>query len=179
MNIKYWYLALAMTLAMMFLLLETGKTLVSPYTPLGIVNLELARSKSSVRNILNIWSTPNGHGNEIDNIKVARQNTYWDFVFILCYVVFFILSARHIKSWFHKRSFWATVSPTIMICCISAGILDILENIGMLASLHRYIQTWVIYSTFLCSMLKWVLVGLILLYLGSAVLFKLSLKKTK
>lgn len=179
MHIKYWYLALALTLAMMFLLLETGKTLVSPYTPLGIVNLELARSKSSVRNILNIWSTPNGHGKDVDNIKVARQNTYWDFVFILCYVVFFILSAWHVKSWFHKRSFWASVSPIIIACCIFAGILDILENIGMLASLHRYIQTWVIYSTFICAMLKWVLVALILLYLGSAVMIKLCLKKIK
>ncbi|HCY89254.1 MAG TPA: hypothetical protein DHV17_03245, partial [Chitinophagaceae bacterium] len=102
MHIKYWYLALALTLAMMILLLENGKTLVSAYTPLGIVNLEMARSKSSVRNILNIWSTPNGHNENVDNIKVARQNIYWDFVFIFCYTAFFILSVWHVKSWFHK-----------------------------------------------------------------------------
>ncbi|HAN66477.1 MAG TPA: hypothetical protein DCQ34_09600 [Chitinophagaceae bacterium] len=177
MHIKYWYLALALTLAMMILLLENGKTLVSAYTPLGIVNLEMARSKSSVRNILNIWSTPNGHNENVDNIKVARQNIYWDFVFIFCYTAFFILSVWHVKSWFHKRSFLASVSPLVISFCIITGVLDVLENIGMLVSLHRYIQTWVIYSTFICALLKWMLVGLILLYLGSALTMKLCLKK--
>lgn len=166
----YWILLAIGTVVMIIIMRETGKSLVTPYTPAGIINLELSRSRTNVRNILNIWSSSNG--DQTNNIRVAKNNTYLDFLFILFYVPFLYFSSIWATKQFHKRSGWASLGNYVTWFCLIAGALDILENIGMLLSLHEHLNTTTILFTFSCSLLKWLLVAVTLTYLALSLLKK-------
>ncbi|MFN8245428.1 MAG: hypothetical protein U0T56_03470 [Ferruginibacter sp.] len=110
--------------------MKQAKSLVTPYTPAGIINLELSRSRTNVRNILNIWSSSNG--DQTNNIRVAKNNTYLDFLFILFYVPFLYFSSIWATKQFHKRSGWANLGNYVTWFCLIAGALD---NFGK----HRHV----------------------------------------
>lgn len=166
----YWIILTVGTLAMIFVMRESGKDLVTPYTPAGIVNLELARSKSAVKNILNIWSSMNGSTR--DRIQTAKINTWLDFLFIACYVPFLMVSVKKVAGMFGKRTIWASMGLQLPYFCLLAGMLDVMENMGMLLSLHNRISSKIAFFTFSCSFLKWLLVALIIGYLLTALFIK-------
>lgn len=170
-----WTLLISGTLVMMVILQQTGKHLINPFTPLGIINLELAPSKTSVKNILNIWSTR--EDGQVDQIYVAKKNTYIDFVFILFYVTLLFQTTRHYTGTFHKRSFLAGCGRILTPLPFVAGILDIFENIGILMSLNNKISSNVVHLTFTSSLLKWIIVAIVLFYLLVAITMKVFVKK--
>ena len=169
---KFIWLILAVgTMAMMMIMRQSGKPLETPFTPAGIINLELARTKSNVRNILNIWSSSNGDNR--NNIGIAKNNTYLDFLFILFYASFLFVSTQKVVLLFYKRSRWAALGRSVVYLSPIAAILDVLENLGMLLSLNNHVSSKTVFLTFSCSFMKWLCIGLIILYLLSSLLYKL------
>ena len=52
----------------------------------------------------------------------------------------------------------------IAIAALFAGFFDVLENIGMLLSLHGHISGSIAFFTTFFSVIKWVLAGIAVLY---------------
>jgi hypothetical protein len=64
-------------------------------------------------------------------------------------------------------------------CAIAAGLLDVLENVGMLMTLHGHINNGITLVTVMVSVIKWMLAALCLLYFiifGVTAMFKKAVK---
>jgi hypothetical protein len=150
------------TLAMMVVMYQTGASLKTAQTPLGILNLELPFTKAKADTVINAWkNTTNAKG--ISNITVANINTWWDFLFIICYSLFLFAACNKISAHF-SGSFnkWGIQLGNAVF---TAAALDAAENIGMFMMLNGNTGSIVVLITSLCSIIKWLLVFAILLYL--------------
>jgi len=148
---------------------KTGATLKTPATPGGILDLEFAYNVPKATTVINAWTdlTP------VDNKLAAIVNTRLDFVFLFFYALFFNYTCKLIAANF-SGSFHA-VGNILAKCALVAGIFDILENFGMLLTLHGHITDMCTLLTFIFSISKWLLVIAALLYIliaGTLVLYR-------
>jgi hypothetical protein len=162
--------------AMVYVMGKTGATLTTANTPNGILHLELAYDTAHTNAIIKAW-TPTAES-PTDNIAVAKNNTYWDFLFMIFYVPFLFLLCRKIAGSFSSgiKKAGNIFGAGVLI----AGLLDIGENLGMLHTLAGNQSPTIILFTAICSAIKWLLVILALLYIiiaGVAVLYKKYIRK--
>lgn len=147
------------TIAMMVVMAKTGSSLKTPTTALGILDLEFAHNSKKTFAVMDAWSLSDG----IDNIGVAKTNTYFDFLFLFFYSFLLFIScvkiAEIIDGSFGKAGYM------IARAALMAGLLDVLENIGMLISLYGHISTPVSLLTFFFAISKWILVVITVLYI--------------
>jgi hypothetical protein len=155
----------------------TGKSLETSATPLGIINLEIAPGKVIVQAVLHAWEKKNIDAP--DNISVAKINIYLDFLFILFYAPFLYFSSKTLSAGFYKKTFIARAVKPISVGIIAAAILDVLENIGMLQSLHGHISDKIALFTTICSLAKWGLVFLSIAFILFTLVSKLFQPKKK
>ena len=147
------------TLAMSGVVSINGSSLKNPATtPLGILNLEFAYNTSKASAVMNAWA-PN---NIVDNIAVAIQNTWLDFIFIFFYSIFLFLASKalagSIAGKFGRAGNWIAKGALL------AGCLDVLENTGMLLTLAGKGSAAIAMATTICSVIKWELAILAVLY---------------
>lgn len=129
---------------------------------MGILNLEFAYNMSKTAIVLQAWApTP-----QLDNIAVAKINTGWDFIFLFFYAGFLFLACKKIASTYKS----ATAGNIIAGAAIAAGILDILENAGMLLSLHGHSSAAITFGTTFVSVIKWGLALIAVLYVLTGLL---------
>jgi len=157
------------SLVMMIIVAQTGATLKTPATPLGILNLEFAYTAEKAFAVILAWTglIP------ADNVFAAIINTWLDFIFLLFYALFLyqastMLAIRH-------TGLLSTVGNFLSKGSLAAGILDVFENIGMLLTLNGHISNPVSLLTFLFSIVKWILAIAAVLYIllaGSSLLYK-------
>ena len=125
---------------------------------MGILNLELAFNSSNTATVLNAWA-PN---ETVDNIAVAEKNTWLDFIFIFFYPIFLFLGSKAISGSF--RGWFGRVGKLIAKGAIIAGLLDVVENTGMLLTLSGKGSGTIALCTSGSSSIKWALVLLAVLY---------------
>lgn len=144
---------------MMNVMASTGVSLKTEAAPLGILNLEFAYQTSKTTPIIESWA-PSGSG---DNIEAAKINTYWDFLFLFFYAGFLFLACKKIAGKFKG----AVSKAGILIAkgALLAGILDILENAGMLLTLNNQGSSAVAFLTTFFSVIKWGLAIIAVVYL--------------
>lgn len=123
----------------------------------NIVCLELAYNSEKADDILKDW--------ESANIEVAKINTYFDFIFIFCYALFLYFTSEKAARITNSK-----VGMSIARGTLWAGILDIMENAGMLITLSGNGSDAVAFATAFCSAIKWVLVVIAVVYLLVAIL---------
>jgi hypothetical protein len=147
------------SLIMMKVMVQTGATLKTPSTPLGILNLEFAYTAEKALAVILAWTglIP------ADNVLAAIVNTWLDFIFLLFYSLFLYQACRML-SLKHTRLL-STAGHFIAKGALIAGLLDVFENIGMLLTLNGYISNTVALLTFLFSIVKWLLVLAAVLYI--------------
>jgi len=153
MKIINWLFIVAGTFVMLYVMASTGKTLKTPATPLGIINLELAFNVSKTNTVMAAWSST-GTAN-VDNIKVAIKNTWLDFIFLFFYSLFLFYSCKSISESF--SGFLQQLGKVFAICALNAGLLDIAENAGMLFTLNGFSSNSIALFTAVCSAIKWIL----------------------
>ena len=167
-----WIILFAGTLAMVYVMRETGKTLKTGTTPKGILDLEFAHNSEKVEAVLNAWSVKGDTGSAIDD---AKRNTYFDFIFLLFYSSFLycscILLGRSGSIPTIKK-----LSVFFAIAALLAGLLDIMENIGMLQSLDGKVSDSIAIFTTFCAGIKWTLVILVILFLLTGLIAIVSRK---
>lgn len=156
-----WLFLVAGTFTMLFIMASTGSSLKTPATPRGILNLELAYNNSKVNTVLEAWA-PNGL-NRTDNIKIAIKNTWLDFIFLFFYSLFLFYACKTISESF--TGFINSFGKFLAVGALNAGLLDILENAGMLITLNGFSTTSISLLTTICSVIKWILALSALVYI--------------
>jgi hypothetical protein len=145
-------LLIIITVVMIWVMNKSGNPLKTATTPLGILNLELALTKNETSEIVQQW-------NQQQLIPVAQKNTYYDFIFLISYGALFYFLCRQTAKQFRINTFPRKVSYLLAYAAILAGIMDILENSGMLLSLSGHIGNSITLFTFTASLIKWSLVA--------------------
>jgi hypothetical protein len=143
------------TMLMIFIMVKTGTTLKTITTPIGILDLEFAYNKTKVTNIIDAWR-PNAI---VNNISKAEINTYLDFTFLAFYASFLFFGCKRIAE-SNKSNTGLLIAKGALV----AGLLDILENIGMLISLSGNIYSKVAVITTFFASIKFILVIAAVLY---------------
>lgn len=146
---------LACTIFSFMLLRPTGKKLYTPETRLGILNLEFAYDTDHTSKILHAWQAD-------EKIKIAKENTYLDFVFLVFYSIFLFYTCKYLskKITGNMRNFGLLLSKGSLI----AGGLDIIENSGMLLTLSGNQSGFIPLATAICATIKWLIALLAILY---------------
>lgn len=150
-NILRGIFLLIFTLVMVWIMASTGNPLKTATTPSGILNLELARNNKEVDKVVQQW-------NQLNLIPTAKKNTYYDFIFLAGYTSFFYFVLRQILKQFKPGTVKRKMSSVLSYAAILAGVMDILENIGMLLSLSGHLNKGITLFTFSSSIIKWFLV---------------------
>lgn len=159
------------TLIMIIFMAKTGAPLKTTGTPNGILNLEFAYDSSAVNKVIDSWTAVQ----DKDVIAAAKLNTELDFIFLFFYSIFLFLAA----AWFAKvfGGAFGKAGKWIGRGALLAGGLDILENTGMLISLSGKVSSPVALFTVSCSVIKWILALVAVLYvlMGTVALLRTRL----
>lgn len=137
---------------------KTGAPLKTPDTSMGILNLEFANTAEKADAVVHAWST----GIHADNITIAKNNTYWDFLFLFFYSGFLFVACRKIAA--NISGPVAKAGYLIAAGALLAGFLDILENAGMLLTLSGQGSSVIAFATSTVSIIKWTLALIAVLY---------------
>ena len=159
------------SLVMLMVMAKTSATLKTTATPLGILNLEFAYNSAKASHVLNAWQ-PN---DRIDNIEVAEYNTWLDFIFLFFYSLFLFTGCKLLSV--NYSGAIQKVGQMLAKGAILAGLLDIVENAGMLFTLHCNINNSILFLTTAVSIIKWILALAALVYLlifGAAYLIRMK-----
>ncbi len=146
------------SLVMVYVMATTDATLKTPATPHGILDLEFAYNTTKATVVMDAWA-PNG---VVDNIAAAKFNTWLDYIFLFFYSIFLFLASKEIA-----RSFggvFGRVGKLIARGSLVAGFLDVIENSGMLLTLSAHGSGTIAFCTSFCSIIKWALALLAVLY---------------
>ena len=147
------------TCIMIYVMSVTGAPLKTDATPSKILDLEFAYNAGKIDTVLNAWSPDKG----TDRIAAAVYNTRLDFIFIFFYAGFLFLAARMIGRSFGGK--FGNAGILVSRFALLAGLLDVLENIGMFISLNAGKGSDVTgYFTSGCSIVKWTLALVAVLY---------------
>ncbi len=143
-----------------------GAALIMPDTPSGILALEFANTSEKLSLILSLWP-----------IDAAKVNIWLDFIFIIVYTHFFLLTLSiAANQWKHK--ILIRIGKWLMVSAWIAAVFDVMENIIMLASLARHYTEISLQATVYFASIKFLIVILILLYLLVSLLTNLFSPKT-
>lgn len=157
------------SLVMIYVMAKTGAPLKTASTPLGILDLEFAYNTAKTTSVINAWAPS-------DNITAAKLNTRLDFLFLFFYSGFLFFTCKRIAGSFHGTV--AKAGLLIAKGAILAGLLDILENIGMLIALNGHISGSIAFCTTFFSVIKWGLALISVLYVVTGLLV-LAYRKIK
>ena len=156
-----WLFIVAGTFIMIYVMSSTGRSLKTPATPLGILNLEFAYNQPKVAHILNAWTLTGTAA--ADNIRIAIKNTWLDFIFLFFYSLFLFYACKRLAESF--TGLLQQAGKYLAIGAMFAGLFDIAENAGMLLSLNGFSSNGLAMFTTICASLKWVLVITAIAYL--------------
>lgn len=139
---------------MMFAFLRIqGSELKTPVSKRAIVDLEFANTPQRVQELFSVW-----------DLQTVRINVWIDFLFIIAYVSFLSLASRSIAlKW--KNNSVKQIGYIFSRLAFVAGLFDVCENILMLQTTSGTYTPSSLQLTFYCATIKFILAGLILLYL--------------
>lgn len=129
----------------------------------NLLAIEFASSESVMQEA--IEAIP---GESSEKFMLLRNNTYWDFIFIIFYSLLGIVSFRIIAD-----EFGAKLSLVIIIVILLPGLLDVVEDIYLLLSASRgkavfdMLYFWAVH-------IKWGLSTILLTFIPITILFGLA-----
>ena len=144
------YLSFTLFVFMLIIMRWQGATLISELTPKGILDLEFARTTSNLLEIQKVWK-------ESD----LKSNIYLDNLFIITYCWFLVVACLFIK----YKLRWKKVAKIFIIATITAGVLDICENMLMLSAWYNSSTSSLLEAAYICALIKFLLIGLVLLFI--------------
>lgn len=155
-NIKIKLFLLAATLFFFLLLRYQGADLIRPYSPKGIVSLEIAPSAEAISAVL--------AGLKADDlIGKTRQNIFIDFFFIPFYAMLFYTLAGSISVRMKGKA--ATAGVLLAFFSLIAGLFDVFENILILLATYGIYNDFTAILTAIFASAKFLLLFVALLYI--------------
>jgi len=158
-------IALIVTIVMGAILSNQGNLLRNQHAN-GVLSLELTWTGTRAQEVVNSWKA--------DRLKRTAYWQVWlDFIFIAGYASLLVAMALVAQRGANAAGLTclAYFAGLGVYGAIAAGILDCLENFGMLVMLSGCINTPIALITSICSLAKWVLIGLVMLTGLAAFLF--------
>ena len=152
------------SIAMIVVMSKTGAILKTPAAPNGILNLEFAYNTAKTTPIINSWASIN----KANVITAAKNNTYWDFLFLFFYAGFLFLACKKIAA--KASGSFSKAGELIAKGALWAGFLDIIENTGMLLTLSNEGSATIAFCTTFFSVIKWALAIIAVLYMLTGLL---------
>ena len=141
------------TFIMILVMRWEGATLKTPTTPRAILDLEFTDNAHRLNEVLSVWS-----------LGVVKGNIWLDFLFIVSYVIFLSLAAEFTATkW--PEGLGRQTGLFMARAAYIAGVLDISENLLMLQSIAGNYTHLSLQLTYYCAAVKFILAGLIVLYL--------------
>ena len=166
---KYPLLFLLIGTAIMIVVMaKNGASLKTPATPKGILDLEFAYNSAKTTVVINAWA-PNS---SIDNIGAAKNNTYYDFIFLFFYALFLFFTCKKIA---HINN--SIIGLLIAKGALAAGVLDVFENAGMLITLSGKSSDNIAMLTTTIAVIKWALAIAAVIYLLAGLIKLIANKK--
>lgn len=141
------------TLLMMIIMRWQGSGLKTDVSPRGIVDLEFADTRQRLHELMMQW-----------DISVVKMNIWLDFLFIVAYVLFLSIAAE-LSALKWGPGIWQKTGLWLARAAYVAGVMDIAENLLMLQSVAGNYNNASLQLTFYCAAVKFVLAGLVVLYL--------------
>ena len=117
----------------------------TPQSSRGIIDLEFAKSPERFHQLQLFW-----------NREVVLSNLYLDFLFIGAYAWFFYISSKTVNNR------WSKLFSGL---AISAAAFDVLENFLMIMVLNGRFNLATLQVIYYSAAIKFILAGLVLLYL--------------
>lgn len=145
-SVKKFVFALSITVAC-FLIMR-------PFTPLNIVQFELAGSVEVAAKIISEWTAE-----QINNVKVS---IYLDFVFILAYCAAFMFACQAASIYSAVQGL-IRMGSSIASLVWMAGVCDAIENIALLKALVKISQPSVSVAFYFAT-IKFAILTLALLF---------------
>ncbi|HEX2606166.1 MAG TPA: hypothetical protein VHK91_02260 [Flavisolibacter sp.] len=155
-------LSFLVLLALFFVMRWQGHALITPQSPRGILDLELAKTHERFLALQLFW----------DPVAV-RTNLYLDFLLIAAYAWFFISGCRYVL---HKTK-WKRWTARMTTISIAAACFDIAENFLLLLILTGRFSTDVLQVVYYCAILKFLLAAIVAVYLLTALPIAFFLKR--
>ncbi len=131
-----------------------GSSLKTPNARQGILALEFARTPEMLQTVVTGW-----------DLSAVKMNIWLDFVFIVTYVVFLSMAAEITAGKWGKIRWLSQIGLFLARVAYVAGVLDIAENLMMLKTLSGSYDVISLQLTFYCAAVKFVLAGMIIVYL--------------
>lgn len=150
-----WIVSAVLSAGMLVVMAIAGKPLQTDATPFGILHLEFAYRATEVQYVISSWS-------KLGVIPDAIQHTWLDFFFLLGYAPFLAWTSAWLAA--RQKGTWQVVGQYLHYAAWTAGLLDILENAGLLYHLQFSPLNEVAFFTALVSVVKWVFALSALLY---------------
>ncbi len=160
---------LAGTIFFLLLLQIQGNQLVTPLSPSGILSLEFSYTASHTQSIVNAWKSA---------LQSAfRVNMLLDFLFIPFYGLFLYSTCGYFSV--HYQTGWPQrLGVLLAFGSLLAMIFDAIENIAMSFSVHFSATAFTSAVTTIMAILKFLLIGLALVYIILSAAVMLLRKKT-
>lgn len=156
---QYYYATIFLTLLVFLAIFITDTHLINKLSK-GIVSFELARDFQSSQAILQSWN--------IKSRLFASFSLGIDFLFILLYTLFFVLTIQRMK----PNNLLARFKKIMIGVFILAGLFDLLENYFLLQILTGNLSnSYPVYASFFASM-KFSLIVIGALYLIASIFTK-------
>ncbi|HWJ92676.1 MAG TPA: hypothetical protein VNR87_16275 [Flavisolibacter sp.] len=155
-------ISFACVIIMIIVMRILGHSLVTPVSARGIIDLEFARTEGRLNQLRVFW-----------NPSDINNNIYVDFVFIAAYGWFFVTACLFIKS----RTNWSKWSNSFSALALSAAFFDVCENFLMLLVLNGRFNASVLQIVFYCALIKFVLIGCVVLFILGSLPFALTKKQ--
>ena len=132
-----------------------NQALVTPITPAGIVNLELAKKPENVRMI-----------REVIDTDVVRLSLMLDTEYILLYTFFFCFLLNYFITGLKRRAkTMSGIGVALFVVTVMAGLLDFTENIMLWRTFVSQTSIQTVGLSYYASVTKFALVLLIVMYL--------------
>jgi hypothetical protein len=144
------FISFLILVIMVITMRQQGKSLLTPVSLKGIINLELAKTPERFHQLQLFW-----------NSSDVISNIFLDFLFIAAYTWFFVNGCRFVKQKL-KLQDW---SDRFLSLAIAAAFFDVCENFLMLLVWNGRFGTAVLQIIFYCAVIKFLLIGLVALYL--------------
>lgn len=158
---KKWLISLVFLIVMILVMRYQGKSLVTPASPLGILDLEFARTAEKLQQLKLFW-----------NPQDLSINIYLDFLFIIAYVWFLAMVSTEIS----RRSGWERAGKWATSLAIAAGLFDVLENFLMIMIYQGRFDTSLLNLVFVLAVLKFALALAVIFFILAAIPFILAKK---
>ncbi|MFK7748772.1 MAG: hypothetical protein AB8B65_10295 [Kordia sp.] len=157
---KLLILAIATFLLAASCMIHFDTLLKNEVAPLGIISFELAKDLDCSTQILNAWKATDG----------AMLSTEWslwfDYIFIIAYTFLLCLVIYRVRRiiWKNPESLAYRLGIVLIRAVIFAGFLDMVENFALLQLFYGDLQTHWSTLAFATALLKFINIGLGIVY---------------